>query len=85
MRKELSKQDKEKWIEEWRASGQSLEAWCKDHNISRSTFYGWIRRFRQLPVLRKKFLELPPGKTMTSHAINIRYQGIDITIKTLER
>ena len=43
---ELSSAEKFKLITECRQSGQTDNQWCMDHNISRSTFYRWIREIR---------------------------------------
>jgi hypothetical protein len=38
-----------KWTEivrECRSSGQTISAWCADHNINPKTYYYWLRRVR---------------------------------------
>lgn len=34
-------------IHEANASGMGAEAWCREHGVSRSTFYRWKKRLRE--------------------------------------
>lgn len=39
-----------KWaaiISECRGSGQTVEAWCSEHNIKPASYYYWLRRVRE--------------------------------------
>jgi transposase-like protein len=43
-------------IRECRSSGQTVAAWCKDHNVNLKSYYYWLKRVRTaaceaLPVL----------------------------------
>lgn len=56
-------------IEQWQESGRTQQAFCKEHDITFSTFYYWLKRYRRridesgfLPV------EISPGSN-----IEIRY------------
>ena len=38
-----------KWTEiirECRSSGQTISAWCEDHNVSTKSYYYWLRKVR---------------------------------------
>lgn len=34
-------------IREYRGSGQTVSAWCNDHNINSKSYYYWLRRVRE--------------------------------------
>lgn len=48
--REITKQYRlNKWTEiirECRSSGQTISAWCTDHNISQKSYYYWLRQVR---------------------------------------
>jgi transposase-like protein len=41
-------------IDRWRASGQSIAAFCADHNVGQATFYAWRRRLAARPRATSK-------------------------------
>lgn len=49
--KEVARQYRlNKWTEivrECRSSGQTISAWCADHDINPKTYYYWLRRVRE--------------------------------------
>ncbi len=34
-------------VRDCQSSGKTVEAWCNDNNISRNTYYYWLRRVRR--------------------------------------
>lgn len=34
-------------VRECRGSGQTVSAWCEDHNIDRKKYYYWLRKVRE--------------------------------------
>jgi hypothetical protein len=48
MRIQKSKEWWEKHYNNWRISGLSIGAYANDNKIKKSTFYGWINKFRDL-------------------------------------
>jgi endonuclease III-like uncharacterized protein len=43
-------------IEQWQESGQPQQAFCKERNLSYTTFYYWLRSYRRrLDKLKEKF------------------------------
>lgn len=58
------------WIEiirECRSSGQTVSAWCADHNINPKSYYYWLKRVREaaceaLPVLDAGNQQIAPVK-----------------------
>jgi transposase-like protein len=39
-----SEKEKTKLVEEWRTSGKSRSAWCKEHGVSVITLNRWIEK-----------------------------------------
>lgn len=58
------------WIEiirECRSSGQTISAWCADHNINPKSYYYWLKRVRMaacesLPALGSGDQQIVPVK-----------------------
>ena len=48
-------------ITAWHESGTSLAHYCSEHNIAKSTFYGWTKKFSSKKV--KGFSEVNPKST----------------------
>ena len=48
-KKFFNAEQKKRFIEQWHVSGDSPQAFCKDHGIAYTTFYRW----RQKPGLKK--------------------------------
>ena len=79
MNKSLREIRVESWklkVEQWRSSGKSCLAWCKEHNMSYKQFCYWKYRLlgtknsSSLPC-HPSFVELKPQKS--------QHAGIDIT------
>ncbi|MEW9674466.1 transposase [Ammoniphilus sp. 3BR4] len=89
-----------KWTEiirECRSSGQTISAWCADHDINPKTYYYWLRRVRTaaceaLPSLSQNNPIVPvsiPVSTARTHTsdqevvsdIVIRFGGITLEIR----
>lgn len=57
----MSKIPKEEWqkrIEQWQASGKSCRKWCQDYQIPYTTFLGWRHRLKRLENQGSSFIEL---------------------------
>lgn len=66
---EITKQYRlNKWIEtirECRSSGQTVSAWCAEHNVSLKSYYYWLKRVREaacesLPALQCEQIPIVP-------------------------
>jgi len=69
-------------IRECRSSGQTVKAWCTEHNIKQSSYFYWLRRVRKaaceaLPALNTGETEtqivevnFPPDKTAAAKSFN---------------
>lgn len=58
-------------IEQWQDSGKTRQIFCQEHDLSYTTFYYWLRRYRR-QVEESSFL--PIEISSLSH-IEIRYPG----------
>ena len=75
-----------------KASGLSIADYCKENNISASTFYGWNKRYKE-PSFREKqsasansFIEIPLSNSRftTSSRIVVTRTEIQIPSETAE-
>ena len=82
----------EEWtdkVAQWRASGQSARAWCRDHNIAYQLFILKRKKLQRVlsisfPVYKASdpFLELSQSSDNTSNPIKLalEYQGVIIRL-----
>ena len=67
-----------------KASGLSITAYCKEHNIQPSTFYGWNKRYKDKLRLENvsrsspSFIELPICKNSHTSSSRIRIARTEI-------
>lgn len=67
-------------LEEYAASGKSLDAFCQERDVSRQSLY---RRLRKLNEAKGEFVELPRGRSLTQYEVSV--QGVTIRIPGNER
>ena len=58
-------------IEQWQESGKPQQAFCQEHDLTYTTFYYWLRRYR-LRLDESSFL---PVEISSGSHIEIRYPG----------
>ncbi len=58
-------------IELWKESGKSQQLFCQEHDLTYTTFYYWLRRYRR-GVDESNFL---PVEISSGSHIEIRYPG----------
>ena len=58
-------------IQQWHESGKTQQAFCQEHDLTFSTFYYWLKRYRR-GIDENSFL--PVDVSSGSH-IEIRYPG----------
>ena len=77
----FTKEEKNRMIKEWKASGKNISEWSKAYNIPKSTFYTWVHSpsKKQKILDIKKFIE-SPIKPQVLSKINIVVKGISISI-----
>jgi hypothetical protein len=58
-------------IERWHESGKTQQAFCQEHDLSFTTFYYWLKRYRS-KIDESSFL---PVEISSGSYIEIRYPG----------
>lgn len=58
-------------IEQWQGSGKTQQIFCKEHELTYTTFYYWLRRYRR-QLEESSFL---PIEISSGSHIEIRYPG----------
>jgi transposase-like protein len=56
-------------IEQWQESGKPQQVFCQEHDITFSTFYYWLKRYRRV-IEESNFL---PVEISSGSNIEIRY------------
>lgn len=76
--REIRRQKWEAAVNEWQASGLSIKKWCKERNISDSTFQYWKERvLSDKAPHRSRFIELPQEK---ASRIEMECAGVKVYI-----
>lgn len=58
-------------IQQWHESGQTQQTFCKEHDLTFSSFYYWLKRYRR-GIEENSFL---PVEVSSGSYIEIRYPG----------
>jgi hypothetical protein len=58
-------------IEQWQGSGKTQQAFCQEHDLTYTTFYYWLKRYRR-QMDESSFL---PIEISSGSYIEIRYPG----------
>lgn len=58
-------------IEQWQESGKTQQVFCQEHEVTFSTFYYWLKRYRR-SMDESNFL---PVEISSGSCIEIRYPG----------
>lgn len=81
-------------VEQWRASGKTITAWCKEQQIHKNTFVYWINGGtlkKNANIARHDFTELKNEEPTTTASVLIEWHGCkihlhhDIAPKILEK
>jgi hypothetical protein len=64
-------------VSTWKASGKSARQWCKEHNISPSTFQYWQDKLSSKKLDPTAFIEISAEQ---STGVEIRCQGFEIHV-----
>lgn len=46
-------------IKDCKASGQTVDLYCKQHGLSRDAYYYWLRKVKEAALKQAGFIELP--------------------------
>ena len=89
-----SKEEKERWIEEFKNSGLSIASWARNNGLPTSTVTGWVSKHDKKSKHSKdvKFIEIKTtqsGKTLKMEigAVNIvvdRYTDLELLAKVIK-
>jgi transposase-like protein len=63
-------------IEQWQESGKTQQTFCQEHDLTYTTFYYWLRRYRR-QLEESSFL---PIEISSGSHIEIRYPG-EVTLQ----
>ena len=55
-RDQLKERQWQRWLDQWRASGLSVRAFCARHRLPTPTFYAWRRRLQRRAAEPAPFL-----------------------------
>jgi hypothetical protein len=80
MRRYRSKAEWEVILEDYATSGKSLEAFCQERDVSKSSIY---RRLRKSNEQAGEFVELPRVRSLVQYEVSV--QGVTIRIPANER
>ncbi|MCJ7450015.1 MAG: hypothetical protein MUO72_20265 [Bacteroidales bacterium] len=58
-------------IEQWQESGKTQQSFCREHDLTFTTFYYWLKRYRS-QIDESSFL---PVEISSGSHIEIRYPG----------
>ena len=58
-------------IEQWQGSGKTQQSFCQEHDLTYTTFYYWLKRYRR-QMDESSFL---PIEISSGSFIEIRYPG----------
>ncbi len=83
----MRKRTQEKWlalIEQWKESGKTLAAWCREQNIPKNTLLYWVQKQKSCtsslaPIKKEHFTELTNQASETA-SIEIRYEQLHIRL-----
>ena len=79
----LTQEEKTRLLREWEAGGKSPQQFCLENNIKRTTFYGWIKKQKELE--NGKFVRILPAKSapiISGQTITIEKAGFRIHLPT---
>ena len=87
----MIKRTRDEWnmlVEQWKASGQTMSAWCREHQIHKNTFIYWAKGLpkrtskratkQNIGIARDDFTELKGGELKTD--VLIEWRGCRIHI-----
>jgi hypothetical protein len=68
-------------IQECQQSGKSVQVWCNENGIAASTYYKYLRKFRETLLQDNQIVALELPKTEKSANIRIEYGAITVTLE----
>jgi hypothetical protein len=84
----MIKRTRDEWnvlVEQWKASGKTMSAWCREHQIPKTTFVYWVKgppkraSRKNIGIARNDFTELKDAVLKTD--VLIEWRGCKIYIE----
>lgn len=71
-------------IKDCKTSGLKVDDYCRQHNLSRDSYYYWLRKVKEAALKQAGFVELPTPESGPLHSIGAVPTSFDtqMTIKT---
>ena len=71
-------------IKDCKASGLKVDDYCQQHNISRDSYYYWLRKVKEAALKQAGFVELPTPESGSLHSVGTTTTAFatQMTIKT---
>ena len=67
-------EEKQLMLADWKASGQSIATYCKEHGIAYHNFFYWQKKLSfSANSTKKKFIKLPPPSSSPALSTEIIY------------
>ena len=74
--KKMSREERQRLVNAWKASGKSVTQFSRENGINHYTFRGWLKGERKPPAAGKPFVEVSlPHATPLSHKPIILWCG----------
>lgn len=67
--KRTTKQERNKYVQEFLASGKTQRSWCAENDINHSTFKDWLAEYK-LNQKETKFIPLTPKNEINSTCLH---------------
>lgn len=92
--KTYSLDKKKDLVENYLSSGKSLRNWCLDNQISKSTFYGWLKKYEneysKASTVNSDFIEIKCNHSsaakskecipaISNESVSLEYKGFKLT------
>jgi hypothetical protein len=80
----MTRKTRNEWktlVEQWRASGKPMTAWCREQRIPKNTFMYWIKGGiykKNANIARNDFTELKRGDPTSTEGVLIEWHGCKI-------
>jgi hypothetical protein len=82
MRKRRSKEEWDALVKDYKISGLSLTAWCREKGISKSSIYPYLKKFnREAETCEQKWGAIIIPKIIESPSISVKVGDVTLDIK----
>lgn len=62
-------------IEQWRRSGQSKQAYCRDQGLNPASFYRWCGKLNEIPGKTLRFIPVQVRQSSSRYPVEIEWQA----------